>query len=115
MVIKQCTNNSDCNKLLNKFYIECKDVLSWNANSSNLKCTDKCKAILKSRTLFPKVENLDCCICDDDGCTLRRRNMEILCDTKLESSEECQNKKKACENNRPKLDHRGSYINRDCS
>ena len=105
---EQCTNNSDCNKLLNTFYMECKDVLLLDTNSSNLKCTDGCRALLKSRKLFPKIEHLDCCICDDDDCRLQKRNMETLCDMKLESSEECQNKRKACEEyNRPKIDHRG--------
>ena len=104
---EQCHNNSDCNKLLNMFYMECQDVLILDANLS--KCTDECKALLKSRKLhFPKIELLDCCICDDDNCSIQKRNMETLCDIKLDSAEECQNKRKVCEEyNRAKLDHRG--------
>ena len=100
--IKQCINNTNCNILYNQFNKECKNVLSWEGNSARPRCTDECKAITK---VFHK--RLDCCTCEDDECTLRNRNMEVLCDMILDS-QECQSKKKSCEDNKAILDHRGT-------
>ena len=98
--IKQCINNINCNISYNQFSKECKNVLSWEGNSARPRCTDECKVITK---VFHK--HLDCCTCEDE-CTLRKRNMEVLCDLKLDSRE-CQIKKKTCEDNSAILDHRG--------
>ena len=76
-------------------------MLSWDGNYGRPRCTDKCKAIAK---VFHK--RLDCCICGEDECVLRKKNVEVLCDTILDS-QECKVKKKTCEDTRAITDHRG--------
>ena len=109
VVIGQCINNTDCNNSRNNLLDKCKDVLSWDGNSSKPHCTDECKTSINNRKLFPVLEDADCCTCDDNDCSLQKRNVETLCDVKLDSSDKCQNKKKACEDKGPKHDHRGIY------
>ena len=112
-VIKECVNNTYCAKIRETFYKECENVLRWDGNSTKPNCTDECKELGRNAEKYPIIKHIKCCI--DDGMmnvALRKRNMEILCGTKLESSEECQNKRKACEHIRAKednLDHPGMH------
>ena len=108
---KQCMDDIDCNESLNNISKECKNVLSWDGNSTKPQCTDECKTMINHRKLFPKMEQMDCCMCDKDNC-IKKRNVEILCDIKLDRSDECQNKMKVCEDIRAtesNLDHKGIH------
>ena len=70
---------------------------------------------LATKEKHPIIRHLKCSTADEDdqmNITLRRKNTETLCGVKLYTSDECQNKKKACENIKSKednIDHTGSH------
>ena len=87
-------------------------MLAWDGNSTKPQCTEECKTMINNRKLFTKMEQMDCCMCDKDKHCIKKKNVEILCDIQLDRSDECQNKKKICEDIRAKesnLDHRGIH------
>ena len=112
-VSKQCTNNTDCRKMRETIFKECKNILSWDGNLPKPNCTDECMKWVNSTEIHPIMKHLMCCISDKDDQTdnaLHKRNLETICGAKLDSG--CQNKKKACEAIRAKEDnihHRGIH------
>ena len=117
--MKLCANDADCKKRLENSIVDekCASVIDWDGNSTKPNCTGGCKEWFRSRETrerHPILRQLQCCTPDEDdqmNITLKRRNIEILCGIKLYSSDECQNKRKACEIIRAKdnVDHTGSY------
>ena len=114
-VRKQCANNTDCRMMRETIFKECQNVFNWDGNSTKPNCTDGCMEWVHNREKHPIMKQLKCCIDDEDDeidIGLMKISLETLCGTKLDSSEECQNKRKACEHIRAKedsLDHPGKH------
>ena len=115
-VSKQCTNNTDCRRLREKSFKECKNILYWDGNLPKPNCTDGCKKLMHSAGRQPIMKHMMCCKSDGNDSmnfTLIKRNLKTVCGAKIDS--DCENKKKACEAIRAKEDntgHTGSYIYR---
>ena len=110
---KRYTNNTDCRKMRETVFKECKDVLHWDGNLPKPNCTDECKKLAHSTESHPIMKHIMCCKNDEDhlmNLTLIKKNMKTVCGAKIDS--DCENKKKTCEfitakeNN---IGHTGTY------
>lgn len=107
---KQCTSDTNCDKILEAYSKECENVINWDGNSTRPNCTDECKQWIQIRERNPITKHLKCCVCDEDDemdCAMKKRNIEALCGVMLDSSDECQNKNKSCKDIRAKEDYAG--------
>ena len=106
-VIEKCMDDAKCNETWVNYYTNCEEVISWNGNrSAQPTCSMECKGWLNKLMANPISKSLRCCMCDATDrekrtkCTSQKRNIERLCNMRMNSSDECQRNARECNNER---------------